>query len=418
MINTNKLVKSFVLALILVLSISSAAFAQNISVNGQSSEMTTMTVSGRTYVAMGDLTAFGVNGSIEGAAITLKDTRHQATLQFKAASNVVSVNDATVTLDAKPFIRNGVAYLPLKFIFETMNYSVGYDAATHRITLTQNKEFTFPVTIQDGALSYTIDAPVDRIVSLAPSVTEILFAIGAGDTVIGRTIYCDYPAESASIRTVGTMYEPDLEGILDLDPDAVIAATHMNEDVMNALSNAGIETVTQKTAEDIDDIYVLIEQLGAITGHAYESRALVASLEAKQDRVVNLVSQLPTSAKKRVYYVVGTGEYGEYTAGGDTFIGEVLEQSGAVNVAASVSGWNYTLEDLLDDDPAYIFGEAFNLDIMKTNSNYSILSAVKNDRLVEIDGNVFSRPGPRIIDSGMKTVIKTLYPQYAAELNY
>jgi len=300
---------------------------------------------------------------------------------------------------------------------ETMNYKLGYDLKSNRISIKAITKAEFPVIIKDEKATYTFKKPVKSIVSLAPSITEILFSIGAGDMIVGRTKYCTYPAAAASIKSVGTLYEPDLEGILNLKPELVLAATHMNEDVMKMLDKANILTATQKSPEKIDQIYTLIENLGVITGNDYSARALVSSLKGKVDRITAIANAIPANERKTIYYVVGTGKK-EYTAGSDAFINDIFTRAGAVNVAADTTGWGYTLEKLISHNPEYLFGEGWAKDSMAASSNYAALSALKNDKFVTIDGSIFSIPGPRVIDLGMKTVIEKLYPSYAKRLQY
>jgi iron complex transport system substrate-binding protein len=322
-----------------------------------------------------------------------------------------------MTLDSKPYFNGKVAFVPMKFIFETLNNTVGYSSATKQITVKYKGNFVFPITIKDGAKVYKFTKPAKRIVSLAPSITEILFAIGAGDLVVGRTKYCTYPAQAASVKSVGTLYEPDLESVINLDPDVVIAATHMNEDVMNALTKAKISTLTQESPAKIDQIYTLIEQLGRLTNKTYESRALVSSMKSKEDRINNIMKAIPASQRKEVYYVVGTGK-SEYTAGKQTFIHEILVGTGLINVGSDVDKWSYSLEKLIAHNPEYLIGADYSFTTMKGSKNYSSLTALKTGKTIEVDTNVFSIPGPRIMDYSMKTLIEKLYPELAYQLRF
>lgn len=410
-----KKIKSILLFVLFVTMVANASFASNVSLGGKNHSLTMETSQGRAYVLTDDLKAIGLSTQISGRNIKLFN--NQVVVEFVSGTNKVKVNGTEMTLDTKAYIKNGKAYVPLRFIFETMNYNVGYNSRTQKITLDSKSPFVFPVVIKDGDVSYQFIKPVKSIVSLAPSITEILFAIGADDLLVGRTNFCDYPSQVSSIQTVGTLREPDIEGILDLTPELVIAATHMNEDAMNMFQRANIQIATQKSPDTLNQIYVLIENLGKITGKNYEARALVSSLKAKEQRVENVVSRLSPSQKKTMYYVVGTGQR-EFTAGADTFIHQVMTKSGAINVARDVNGWAYTLEKLIDHNPEFIFGEQWAKDTMTASNNYSSLRALKSNGFVVVDGNVFSRPGPRIIDQGMKKIVNTLYPQFSHQLNY
>lgn len=409
--------KSRILVLLMVFTLifSQMSFASSVLVGGKSKSMEILTVDARTYVSSKTLGQYGLSTATKGDKITLSN--HVVKFEFTNKSNAVTVNGVAMTMDSKVLIQNGQAYFPLRFVFETMNYKVGYDKKSQKMTLDKKIDPSFPVLIKDGGVYYRFTSPTKKIVSLAPSITEILFAIGAEDRLVGRTQYCDYPMAATKIRSVGSLYEPDIEGILDIKPDMVIAATHMNEDAMKLFKKAGIRTATQKSPEKMEQIYELIENLGVLTEQDYPARALVSTLKSKAQRVENVVQQIPQSKRVTSYYVVGTGK-SEYTAGSDTFIHDLFTKAGAKNVAADVTGWAYTLEKLLDHNPNYIFGEQWAMDTMKGSKNYSALSALRNGKFVVVDGNVFSRPGPRAIDQGLKQVLIKLYPAYARQLGF
>lgn len=406
-----------ILLLVMMLMMTSLplTFATTIRFNNKATQALTETKYDRTYIATSSLKEYGLKTKISGDSITISNS--DVKFVMKKNSNEIKVNDIVVTLDATPYFKGTETYVPMKFIFETLNYKVGFDSAKKQITTTKNTDIKFPIKITDSGNTYTFTKPSKKIVSLAPSITEILFAIGAGDLVVGRTKYCTYPAETSKVKSIGTLYEPDLEAILDLEPDTVIAATHMNEDVMKTLEKAKIETLTQTSPAKIKEIYTLIEQLGLLTDKMYESRAVVSSLKSKEERITNIAKTIPTASKKRVYYVVGTGK-SEYTAGNQTFINEILVDAGCINVASDVNGWSYTLEKLIEKNPEYLIGGDYSFNDMKASSNYSSLSALKNGKMIEVDTSVFSIPGPRTIDYSMKSIIEKLYPEYAKQLRF
>lgn len=406
------LLMSLLMLSVMLQSVSLTAFAAT-PVNA--SALKTETQYERTYVATESLKVIGLSTQIKGNSILLSN--NTVKIEFTAQSNVVKINGVEMTLDTKPYFKGAVAYVPMKFVFETMNYSVKYQSATKSIAITQNTPLMFPLTIVDSGKSYTFKTPAKRIVSLAPSITEILFAIGAGDKVVGRTKYCAYPAEVSSITAVGTLYEPDLEAILDLEPDTVIAATHMNEDVLKTLEKAKISTLTQASPARIAEIYTLIEQLGRLTNRTYESRALVSSMKSKEERIDNVMKGIPANQKKEVYYVVGTGK-SEYTAGKQTFIHEILVKAGCINVGSDVDKWSYSLEKLIDHNPEYLIGADYSFATMNESVNYSSLSALKTGKTIIVNTDVFSIPGPRVIDYSMKTIVEKLYPSYVYKLRF
>lgn len=414
----SKLMKKMTM-IMLVISIlmTSAAitFAATVSLGGKTQNMTTEVAFGRTFVSTDSLKAFGLQTTITGNSIKISNAG--VTFHFTNHSNFVKVNDAGITLEARAYIRGNTAFVPMKFIFETLNYAVGYNATSKHVTLNPNASLKFPLTIEDSGKIYTFSKESKRIVSLAPSITEILFAIGAGNLVVGRTNYCNFPVEASKIESIGTLYEPNLEKILDLEPDTVIAATHMNEEVMGMLSKAKIQTLTQAAPAKIDEIFVLIEQLGKLTGKNYEARAVVSSMRAKLDRVGDVMNRLPESTRKKVYYIVGTGK-SEFTAGKNTFISDVLIRAGAINVATDVDRWSYSLEKLIEKNPEYLIGADYSFETMKGSPNYASLSALGNGNSIVVNTDIFSIPGPRVVDYSIKTIIQKLYPELAYLLRF
>lgn len=404
-----------VMAITLILTTTMTGFAANVSMDGKVQNLPTEVAYGRTYISTEALKNYGLQTTITGN--TIKVSNASVTFIFANHSNVVSVNDASVTLDARAYIKGTFAFVPMKFVFETLNYTVGYNSTTKQITLKANANMSFPLTIVDSGNTYTFTKESKRIVSLAPSITEILFAIGAGDLVVGRTNYCNFPVQVSKVESIGTLYEPNLEKILDLEPDTVIAATHMNEEVLGTLTKAKIQTLTQASPAKISEIYTLIEQLGKVTGKNFEARALVSSMKAKEDRVNDVMKRLPESARKKVYYVVGTGK-SEYTAGKQTFISDVLISAGSINVATDVDRWTYSLEKLIDKNPEYLIGADYSFETMRGSSSYASLSALSNGNTIIVNTDIFSIPGPRVIDYSMKTIIQKLYPEYAYLLRF
>lgn len=265
---------------------------------------------------------------------------------------------------------------------------------------TEAPEYPMTVVLPDGT-ELTLAEEVQTIVSMGPNITEILYAIGAGDKLIGRTDYCDYPAEVSAVASVGSIYTPDVEKIVELNPDMVIGSTHFKDESAQKLEEMGIQTVTLYSPSEMDGVYDLILTLGELTGCEEAATALAEETKAKIEAVKSeaaLSAVAPT-----VYYVVGYGEYGDYTAGGDTFIGQMITEAGGVNIAKDVSGWSYTLEALLEADPDIIIVGLGEAEGFKTAANYCELSAVKNDRVYEIDRNLLDRQGYRNAE-GMETL--------------
>lgn len=254
------------------------------------------------------------------------------------------------------------------------------------------------ITVTDHFMrEITLEVPAEIIVSLSPGITETVFALGYGDRLIGRTSYCDYPPEAADIPSVGSLTEPDIETIVALSPDIVIASTHFPEEVLTRLLDAGQNVAVLTGQESFQGAYDgVIRPVSVLLGDPEAGEQLVASMEL----VVAEASEKASSMSRRpsVYYVVGFGEGGDWTAGGDTFIGEMIEMAGGNNIADDVVGWSFSIESLVDRDPDLILVPAWAVEIFPTTPIYSNLRAVGNGSVAAIDENSIVRQGPRLAD--------------------
>ncbi len=269
----------------------------------------------------------------------------------------------------------------------------------------------YPLRLTDGeGRQVTIDSAPQRIISVAPSVTEILFSIGAGDKLVGRTDYCDYPAEVANIPSIGTLMEPSIEKMAELNPDLIIVSTHFTEEAAKQLDNLGIKVFVLKAQENFDGLYKTISQAAQITNHQAEGNKVIADIKT---RVAKIVAKVEGLTPVSCYYSVSTGET-EYTATGDTFIHELLTMAGGDNVAKDGQYWAYSAEKLLEHNPDIILvGKQY--DALNTFINldaHKDLDAVKNGKVIEIDGSRIGRLSPRIVES-LEEVAKILHPEIA-----
>ncbi|SHH22611.1 iron complex transport system substrate-binding protein [Caloranaerobacter azorensis DSM 13643] len=411
-----KFSKITILSLILVLIFSNLVLATNVAVDGLDKNLNIEINNARSYVASKSLQEFGLTTTENGNTVIVKND--EVVFEFTLGSNRVKVNGLDLTLDAKPYKNDKDIYLPLRFILETLNYKIGWDAEAQKIKVEKLQDITFPITIVDGDNTYVVEKEAKTIVSMAPGVTEKLFALGVGDRIKGRTQYCNYPEEVKNIPSIGTLYEPNLETILDINPDLVICETHFKDEVIAKLNEAGIKVIAKSTAKDIEGVYDYMLKLGAIVNKNYEARALVSSLRAKVDRVKYVLKDLKESDKPKVYYVVGTGQWGEYTAGKDTFISELISLAGGKNVADDITGWKYSLEKLIDHNPDIIIGSQFNIDTMVNGENYQALSAIKNKKYKIVNEDIFVRAAPRAIDEGLKILVETFHKYKVKELGF
>ena len=259
----------------------------------------------------------------------------------------------------------------------------------------------------------TISAAPEKIISLAPSNTEILFALGVGDKVIGVDSYSDYPAEAAAIENkVGDYSGPNVELIISLEPDMVFADSTLQQDVINQLTELGI-TVVAATASRYDEVPAAIQLVADCVGA--DAAPVLAQMENEKAEALAMAEG---GAQKSVYFAMSFGEYGDWTSGKGTFVDDMLSMLGATNAGAEVGeGWmSISLEKLLAADPDIILvpGDESMVEAFKADANYAQLSAVKNGAVYAVDPNMSQRPGPRI-SQALKEFAGIIFPAEAAQ---
>ena len=363
----------------------------------------------RTYIEFSSLKDYGLKTEMKDGAYTVSDGK--ASLVFKNNTNEFTVNGTKFAMDTKTKAKGNELLIPLRTLFETLNYTVSWDQKTKSLKIEKNKENTLPVK-ED---TYTVTKTHKKVASLAPSVTEIMFDLGAQDMLVTRTDYCNYPAAAAKITSVGKMNEPSIEKIIAQKPTVVIAETHFKEDVLNQLKKAGMEVMAMKTPNSMEETYSSIRTIATIVDKNYEGRALISTMKGKLAQVSLKTKKLN---KPSAYIVVGTGEGGEYTHGKDSFMNEVLNICGYVNAGQDADGWKYTLEKLIKKNPTYLLTPAWTMETIKTGAAYKGLSAVKDGKVVEINNDIFSRASNRVVTEGLKELLKIAHPEVIKQLDF
>ena len=255
-----------------------------------------------------------------------------------------------------------------------------------------------------------------RIVSLAPNVTEIIYALGSGDQLVGRTDYCNYPEEALAITSIGTLWEPNLEAILSLDADIAIASSIVDPSFIDSLKAAGIEASQFYEEESLDGTYALIEKVAACIGKEAEAAEIVKSMKDRIAAVQAKVSTIPADQKKSCVYMIGYGEWGDYAATGETYLNDVIEVAGGINAAAAGSFWSITKELLIAEDPnvillgAYSYSDPNDVKHFTELAPYSELTASKTGNVLTINGDAAERQGVRTADC-VEEIAKALYPE-------
>ena len=251
----------------------------------------------------------------------------------------------------------------------------------------------------------TLKEPAKRVVALTAGDVEILYAIGAGDTLVGRGEYCNYPAEVLEVPSVQSGMETNLEQIIALKPDLVIMAKMAQpKEQADALVEAGIP-VAVTDAADIAGTYKAIELIGTLTGKQEQAAAVVADMQIRFDALREKVAG--AQAEQTVYFEVSPLQYGLWTAGQNTFMQEIAQVLGLKNTFEDVSGWaEVSQEQVLARDPDYIvtvamyFGEGPTpQEEIVARAGWDKLKAVQNNHVILLDSDEISRPGPRLIDA-------------------
>ena len=256
--------------------------------------------------------------------------------------------------------------------------------------------FSYPLTLEDAYGNVvTVEAEPETVVSVSPALTEIIYALGGEDKLIGRSDYDDYPAEVFDVPSVGPIDLPDTELIVSMDPDVVLASSIFSEEAYNALTDAGITVVIIKDEESLDSVTTYIETVADVIGLHDEGEALAMSVSDEIANVVDQAQETIADDDITVYYCMSFGEYGDYTAGPDTYINDIIEAAGCVNAASDADGWSYSAEQLLAADPDIILVPDWGYDMFLETEPYTELTAVQNGTVFAVDCNLFERVGPR-----------------------
>jgi iron complex transport system substrate-binding protein len=273
-----------------------------------------------------------------------------------------------------------------------------------------------PGNIVDGlGRKVTINTVPQRIVSLAPSNTEILFALGLGDKVVGDTEYCNYPEAAKTKPKVGGFSTVDIEKVVSLRPDLVLATRIHDKTIIPALENLGI-TVVALTPGSLNEVLDSIKLVGKITGQDKEAAELIKNLGTRIEEITDKTQNLSPEQRPRVFYV--TWHDPLWTAGTGTLSNDVISQAGGQNIASDITGdKTIDLETVISRDPEVIIvsvgmgtGEDLPWQYIKAESRLKNTQALLNDRVYKIDGDLIHRPGPRVVEA-LEEMTQFIHPE-------
>jgi len=267
----------------------------------------------------------------------------------------------------------------------------------------------------DVGNTFSLKSPPRRIISLAPNITEILFALGLGRQVVGVTRYCDYPPEALHKEKIGGMLDPDIERIQALDPDLIIGFRGNPLGPLKRLQDLHARLFILDIGMELASVFPLISKIGRVTFKETEAQILIQSLKRKSDFVESALQGI--TARPRVF--LNIHGLGLSTCGRDSYFNDLLAKAKAVNIAATVpQNWlEYNREQLLKDNPEVIivltkstsdFQKA--IEWLASQSGFSGIQAMRSGRIYFLDENPASRFGPRLFDS-LIDLARLLHPE-------
>lgn len=260
-----------------------------------------------------------------------------------------------------------------------------------------------------------IDYIPQRIISLAPSNTEILFALGLGDRVVGVTEYCNYPEEAKAKPLVGGFRTVDVERIVALEPDLILADDIHEAKVIPALEALGL-TVVALAPVTIDEVLGDLSLVGKITGKSEEAASLIASLESRVKAVTDKTDNLPVNQRPRVFYTVWHDPL--MTAGSGTHFEDLIQKAGGNNVARDLDGYvDISLEAVIVANPEVMItgvghgsGDDLPFRFLQDEPTLRDTDARLNNRVYQVDADLVSRPSPRLVEA-LEVFAKYIHPE-------
>jgi len=266
---------------------------------------------------------------------------------------------------------------------------------------------------------YILTSPPQRIISLAPNITEILFDLDLGEKVVGVTRYCDFPEKALKKEKIGGMIDLNLEKIIALKPDLIIGFRGNPLRTIERLRSLHIPLFVLEIGANLETVFIIIEKIGTITQKEKKAEILVESLKKRYNKTQAALRNV--QHEPRVFLSIhGTGLW---TCGKGSFLNDLVEKARGVNIAGNIRRkWlHYNREQLIHDNPEVIITlsksqrEFSNVkDWIKNEAHLKGIKAVETDRIYFLDENLATRPGPRLIDA-LEELARILHPQFFKE---
>ncbi|MBL8080630.1 MAG: ABC transporter substrate-binding protein [Anaerolineales bacterium] len=276
-------------------------------------------------------------------------------------------------------------------------------------------EMSTEISAVDGlGRTVTLTVPAAKVISLSPSNTEILYAVGAGDQVVGRDELSDFPEEAKAVESVGgSMGDFSTEAIVALQPDLVLASELNAPELVKSIEDLGVTVYSLPNPKSFEDLYKNIETVATLTGH--DATDLIDSLKARVAAVDEKIA--PLSSRIPVFYELdGTDPLKPWTSGPGTFVDLLINRAGGFNVGSSLQGeWaQISSEELVAADPHVILlGDALygvTVESVAARTGWDSITAVKNSAIYPFNPDTATRPGPRLVDA-LEEMAKLLRPE-------
>ncbi len=275
-------------------------------------------------------------------------------------------------------------------------------------------------TIKDDLdFPFVITSPPQRIISLAPNITEILFDLDLGEKVVGVTRYCDFPEKALKKEKIGGMIDPNLEKIIALNPDLIIGFRGNPLRIIERLRSLHLPLFVLEMGANLETVFIIIEKIGTITQKEEKAEILVESLKKRYNETQAALRDV--QHEPRVFLSIhGTGLW---TCGKGSFLNDLVGKARGVNIAGNIPRkWlHYNREQLIHDNPEVIIilsksqGEFSKVkEWIKNEAHLNRIKAVETDRIYFLDENLATRPSPRLIDA-LEELARILHPQFFKE---
>ena len=237
----------------------------------------------------------------------------------------------------------------------------------------------------------TLEAEPQRIVSLTPAITEITFLLHEEKKLVGVTDFCTYPPAAQKLPKVGKLLNINIETILAQRPDLVIIGSVVAKKDVLKMERAGIPVFSIKEEKSVEDLFSTIKMLGKLLNQSAAADSLIKNYQLDLQEIENQTF----SNRPSVYYVVGFGESGDFTAPGNSFINDIIQMAGGQNIGESLRTWNVSREFLFEQDPDFIFIREEDCTQFCRTEPYTQLNAVRDHRVFPIPSGWMDILSPR-----------------------